>query len=244
MRGMKWQGYKKRTSKTSNFLRKPDPLQLEVLAEDKVSRFDRTVVGEIFTTYWRIVAVGDVIVGYSPYPDASLILSVYSAGRVLSQIYEYVTEDKARLGPLPGSEMIPKNGTVMQDYWYLGCVEHCRALLWYALYSCNTAQPDLRALSSSWGWGINEFLGLIRVFDVTAIENDQKRFPLWPSLYWQHLRSNNVSLSPMAMSPEGIIERRLTGERITMTRFADTWTRHVTRGTGGGEITWVLGRRE
>jgi hypothetical protein len=194
--------------------------------------------------YWRIVAVGDIIVGYSPYPDASLVLTVYYAGKVLSQIYRYVTDDKARLGPLPGSEMISKNGIAMQDYWHLGSLDHCRALLWYALYSSHAAQPHLGVLASGWEWNVLGFLEHVRVYDVSATNGTHEQFLLWPSLYWQHRRSRDIHLNRMDMSPRGIVERHPTGESAAMAEFTDTWLRHTVRGTGEGDTGWVLGRRE
>jgi hypothetical protein len=220
---------------------RPDPLQIEVLAEDKTSRYDRTVVATLFVNYWRVAVLGNSIVGYSPFPDGSLILSIYSAGKVLNQMYNYLTEDKVRHGLLPGGQLIPKGGLAMQDYWYISQADHCKSLAWYAAYSSAIYDPVLTELCSSWTWTPTEFLDRLKLFDVNAVDEGGNTFPLWPSVYWQHLRSNKITLTRMDMTADGISGRATLDERTALVQFNDTWLRTTVRGVRSEGVGWTLG---
>jgi hypothetical protein len=80
-------------------------------------QLEHTCIRDSFLEHWRIVALGDLLAGYSPFPDASLILPVYHAGQVLTRLKDYVTAEKERKAPIPLGLYLPVKGKPNVDYF-------------------------------------------------------------------------------------------------------------------------------
>jgi hypothetical protein len=110
----------------------PTASELETLAQNKIAQLERTVVAEIFAQHWRLVSVGRIAVGYTPFRDCSVVLSVFGADKILSQLYDYLIEDKPRLLPIPYGELLPRKGKRGIDYFLTTALDDVRALSNYA----------------------------------------------------------------------------------------------------------------
>jgi hypothetical protein len=109
--------------------------EIENLAMARIEEWDHTPLEKVFSRAWRLVSIDELVVGYSPFPDCSLILSLYSANLVLKQLYRYFSEEVERRGPIPSNLFFPVKGKPCIDHWSLYRQEDVRALCWHVMMS-------------------------------------------------------------------------------------------------------------
>jgi hypothetical protein len=58
-----------------------------------------------------------------PFRDCSVVLTVFSVGKVLSQLYDHLIEDKPGLLPIQYDELLPRKGKRRIDYFVVTALE-------------------------------------------------------------------------------------------------------------------------
>jgi hypothetical protein len=210
----------------------PTAYELETLAQNKIAQLERTVVAEIFAQNWRLVSVGHVVVGYTPFRDCSVVLTVFSAGKVLSQLYDYLIEDKPRLLPIPYGELLPRKGKRGIDYFLMTALSDVRALYNYAAYSTDSARdaeilgPILADLKAP----LDAMMGNVVTYASTAKGVEADDVLLWPSAYCMHMHSAHIQIFPIATDPESVRQGVAHRDGIPLAEFTHVWPQRSTRG--------------
>jgi hypothetical protein len=203
------------------------------MAANLIAQFERTVMADLFVKNWRLVVFAGIVVGYTPFRDCSLVLTIFSAGRVLSQLHNYLSEDKARRAPVPYGEFIPKKGKRTIDYFYTTSSTDLRALLNYALASCLTASDAVVRVAADLQADKKEIVDFLLVYSCLATSDSGERIILWPSVYWSEIRNDGMRVFQISANIEDIIEGRVEDEGTSLASFTRPWTQECLRGVVG-----------
>jgi hypothetical protein len=163
--------------------RPPTQYELEAMANTKIGKIDRTVVRSMFAANWSIVVLEGGIVGMSRFRDASLVLPMYGAAKVLGQLTDYFLEDKPRLGLIPYGLFLPTNGKPNSDYFLTGDIIGMRALVNYALASAENADEHLLARCADPASPVDVLRAYMSIYSVAGIGPDNEATLEWPSVY-------------------------------------------------------------
>lgn len=207
--------------------------EIELLSEDKVNRLERTLLVDLFRTQWRLVSFDNFIVGYAPFPDASVIIPPYGANRVLTQLYNYVVDPKRRMGAIPYCEFLPQKGKPGIDYFLMDRPEDVNALLWYVATSAALISTEFAAYLSDPGRDPRAVFAHLALWYVEASTDGGEVAVMWPSKYWQSVNSDSVILRQVLRDPEGILHGRTSDAEDAQRRlsqFTRAWMQDCTRG--------------
>ncbi|MDR1513679.1 MAG: hypothetical protein LBS56_09415 [Propionibacteriaceae bacterium] len=173
---------------------------IQARAAAKNTELEHTCLRESFTTHWRIVALGDLFAGYSPFPDASLILPAYHAGQVLTRLKEYVTAPKERKAPIPLGMYLPFKGKKDVDY-FDGCkASSLRAMANWLIASATACAPPLLALYRDVATDLAGWRTVLRTFSTVVSDGTGQRLLLWPNLYWGYQGTAGIHLASVDMT--------------------------------------------
>jgi hypothetical protein len=167
------------------------------MANIKIGKIDCTIVGSMFAANWRIVVLDGGIVGLSRFRDASLVLPMYGAAKILEQLTDYFLEDKTRLGPIPYGLFRPTKGKPNSDYFLTGDIIGMRALVNYAFASAENSDEHLLALCADPASPVDILRAHMSIYSVAGIGPDNEATLVWPSVYWGSIRSETLSITPV-----------------------------------------------
>jgi hypothetical protein len=201
--------------------------EIENLAISHIEEWEHTPLEKLFSRAWRLISIDSLIIGYSPFPDCSLILSLYSANIVLKQLFEYFSAEVERCGPLPAHLFFPIKGKPGIDYWSLYKQEDIRALCWHVIMS-------IPVMSESFGNYVREipepltygdFRQFIEAWDVKVMISENPCL-LWPTQYWLNIDDETTIIKYIPWDLSCIYGEDRARE-TSLKRFKCPWTRKI-----------------
>jgi hypothetical protein len=206
------------------------PGQLEQAAEDNRHQWDGSVVRPIFLSQWRLVTLGGFVVGMSPVPDGSIVLSMKLANRALHALFRYVSRPTERRGPIPFSVLVPKTGRPGVTYWLLDDPSHCRALMWYAVLNTQDLSREFANLLADGVPVTRAVIGQVLNLWMPVAHIEGQDVPLWPSTYWENIGSEDVLIKHVAPDPGGVGAGNVDQDNVPLSQLSPPWAHRLTRG--------------
>jgi hypothetical protein len=168
------------------------PFQIQQRAAEKCNEMEQTCIRAMFEHNWRVVSIMSVFIGWTPFPDASLVLPPYGAARALDQLKEYVLADKDRHGAIPVGTFILPKAKPNVDYFLPHNRVGIRAMINYGLSSVMVADADIHAIFYDPSSSYMALLNLVRLWKTATTFPDGTHPLLWPSVYWAFQRDAGV----------------------------------------------------
>jgi hypothetical protein len=213
---------------------RPRPLtlvEIEDHATANVRQFERTALAQMYEVNWRYIALDNFIVGMAPFPDCRLVLSMHTANCVLHGLYEYLVDDKERVGPLPMTLFLPRKTRQGVDYWWTDNIQDVIALANYTYMSTSRASPNFAAWYAHFAADLPIFRTFLRLYATQVDEGGVEPYLLWPSMYWARANSGRVTLRALQGGLAGIQgERDQVGDKA-LGDFTKAWTNDLVHGS-------------
>jgi hypothetical protein len=148
---------------------------------------------------------------------------MFSGGKVLTQLTDYLVEDKARKRPFPYHLFVPAKGKPGVDYFRLHDLSDLPALFNYAMVSVNHIQAEVMEAymhpDASW----TQLRALVHGYATTGKKGGED-IVIWPSVYWAETHSMDLLVFPLLPNGEP------AGDPVPLGNFQPFVTKGIVRG--------------
>lgn len=207
------------------------PAEIAVRVEDKCHAYERTVLLEMYATNWRLVTVDNLPIGMTPFPDVSIILPFHSAGRVVDQLFKYVSADKARSMLIPSKHFIPFGGVAGVDYFRRASKDDMTMMLNWVMQSTPDASTALREVYAGDPESNRPIMALVNIYSLRLNPARTIASVVWPNIWASLILERDVTLQEIPMGPEGFTPDQVIAQPpVNLVTFKQPWTTSLTRG--------------
>jgi hypothetical protein len=239
----RWNDSYSRRGTTSIRYTPRNPIDIEQEADIRANKLAASPLHKLYIDNWRIVLCGNTLVGFSPNPSVSVILTPYAANKVMTQQYNYLTADKQRLAMMPLSLYYPTKGREGIDYFSLDNPSSVTSLFWYAAYSSSTFSQEMvvRLCQHEINPGnVHHYLTPVLTKGyINTRESEEIIF--WPSTIWQYVDNPDVMIKTTGFDIDEIMNKTVRGTS-RLTDVVSSWLKEAS--TGNHEVMSLIDHRE
>jgi hypothetical protein len=207
---------------------KRDSRSIEQQAIMNTEKFEGTIIQDIYTTTWRLVSIDGIIVGTSPFPDGSVILTMHATNVVLHQLYDYLTDEKERMAQIPLSVLLPKKGKAGIDYFFPINQADIACLFNYVAFSAIEISDELKRNLFEIPKDLDQYRSLVRYYHLLATYPNGTTIVLWPAVYWSEIGSKEILLVESGSSFSDPPSE--DGRKVSLAEFRPLWPSSLFRG--------------